>query len=166
MVLNKTQTINQRFGNTDIYSNDEIDPSTTFFCSQCGKKNKFHHEYCYFCGENLNEAKEVIKQKLLLIELNESDIILCPNCEGIIENDTLFCEICGVDIKKKSRYIPKAFKKIVWLRDEGKCVECGNAENLEYDHIIPFSKGGANTVRNIQILCSKCNKKKSNKING
>ena len=77
-----------------------------------------------------------------------------------------FCEVCGFEIRKKSRYIPKPIKKIVWLRDNGKCVDCGSTDNLEYDHIIPFSKGGANTVKNIQILCSKCNRKKSNKIDG
>lgn len=52
----------------------------------------------------------------------------------------------------------------VWVRDDGKCVECGSREDLEFDHIIPFSKGGANTVDNIQILCKKCNLKKSDKI--
>ena len=52
----------------------------------------------------------------------------------------------------------------VWNRDGGKCVKCGSAEKLEFDHIIPFSKGGANTYRNLQLLCEKCNRTKSNKI--
>jgi 5-methylcytosine-specific restriction endonuclease McrA len=52
----------------------------------------------------------------------------------------------------------------VWNRDSGKCVKCGGQESLEFDHIIPFSKGGANTYRNLQILCKKCNLEKSNKI--
>ena len=43
-------------------------------------------------------------------------------------------------------------------------VKCGSQENLEFDHIIPLSKGGSNTVRNIQLLCQKCNREKSNKI--
>ena len=53
---------------------------------------------------------------------------------------------------------------MVWRRDEGKCVECGSNENLEFDHIIPHSKGGANTYRNIQLLCEYCNRSKSAKI--
>ncbi|MBF0103144.1 MAG: HNH endonuclease, partial [Desulfobacterales bacterium] len=41
---------------------------------------------------------------------------------------------------------------------------CGSRENLEYDHIIPVSKGGSNTARNIELLCEKCNREKSDKI--
>ena len=44
------------------------------------------------------------------------------------------------------------------------CVDCGSNEKLEYDHIIPVSKGGSNTARNIQLLCEKCNRTKGNNI--
>ncbi len=64
----------------------------------------------------------------------------------------------------KSRHIPTKIKDNVWNRDGGKCVECGSNENLEFDHIIPFSEGGANTYRNLQLLCEPCNRKKSNNI--
>jgi len=66
--------------------------------------------------------------------------------------------------KKKSRTITQEVKDKVWNRDGGKCVECGSNENLEFDHIIPHSKGGANTYRNIQLLCEPCNRSKSAKI--
>jgi len=60
--------------------------------------------------------------------------------------------------------IPEHVRFVVWRRDEGKCVKCGSKENLEFDHIIPLSKGGSNTARNIQLLCEKCNREKSDKI--
>ena len=66
--------------------------------------------------------------------------------------------------KNKRKPIAKSVQREVWKRDEGKCVECGSNEKLEFDHIIPVSKGGANTVRNIQLLCEKHNRSKSNKI--
>ena len=60
--------------------------------------------------------------------------------------------------------IPEEVRIAVWRRDGGKCIECGSKKNLEYDHIIPVSKGGSNTVRNIQLLCESCNRQKKDKI--
>jgi len=65
---------------------------------------------------------------------------------------------------KKREIIPTDVKEAVWRRDLGKCVQCSSNEKLEFDHIVPVSKGGSNTVRNIQLLCEKCNRKKSDKI--
>lgn len=67
-------------------------------------------------------------------------------------------------IEKRSRRISQTTKDKVWRRDEGKCVGCGSNEKLEFDHIIPFSKGGSNTYRNIQLLCESCNRSKSDTI--
>jgi hypothetical protein len=64
----------------------------------------------------------------------------------------------------RRRTIPKHVKQEVWQRDQGTCVECGSKERLEYDHIIPVSKGGANTMRNIQLLCEDCNRAKGARI--
>lgn len=67
--------------------------------------------------------------------------------------------------KKKTREpISEDVKFEVWRRDQGRCVICGSQENLEFDHIIPFSKGGSSTARNIQLLCQNCNRHKSDKI--
>jgi 5-methylcytosine-specific restriction endonuclease McrA len=67
-------------------------------------------------------------------------------------------------LKQNNRRVPSKVRNDVWVRDGGKCRICGSQENLHFDHIIPFSKGGGYTVKNIQILCSVCNLKKSNKI--
>jgi Holliday junction resolvasome RuvABC ATP-dependent DNA helicase subunit len=60
--------------------------------------------------------------------------------------------------------IPSSVRREVWRRDEGKCVKCGSREKLEYDHIIPVSKGGSYTARNIELLCESCNRAKSGSI--
>ena len=64
--------------------------------------------------------------------------------------------------QKKREYIPDEVKEMVWQRDEGQCRNCGAKENLQYDHIIPHSKGGSNEITNLQILCRNCNLNKSN----
>ena len=66
--------------------------------------------------------------------------------------------------KTKRPRIPKEVVDAVWRKDGGRCVYCGSTENIQLDHIIPFSKGGATTVENLQLLCQKCNIEKSNKI--
>ena len=64
-----------------------------------------------------------------------------------------------------TRIIPSDVKLEVWKRDKGQCVLCGSRENLHFDHIIPFSKGGSSiTAKNIQILCANCNLRKHDKI--
>ena len=66
--------------------------------------------------------------------------------------------------ERASRSIPQSVKLAVWHRDQGKCVQCGATEYLEYDHVIPHSKGGASSEGNLQLLCRKCNLAKSDRI--
>lgn len=63
-----------------------------------------------------------------------------------------------------TRHIPRDVRQRVWTRDGGKCVDCNATEYLEYDHIIPVAKGGSNEETNVQILCRRCNLKKSDHI--
>lgn len=75
-----------------------------------------------------------------------------------------FSQAERIDKEGRREIIPEEVRIAVWRRDEGKCVKCGSRENLEYDHIIPVSKGGSNTVRNIELLCEKCNREKRDNI--
>ena len=52
-----------------------------------------------------------------------------------------------------------------WKRDGGQCVTCGSTDNLYFDQILPFSKGGSSLVaENIQLLCARHNLAKSDRI--
>lgn len=64
-----------------------------------------------------------------------------------------------------NRMIPTEVKLEVWKRDKGRCVTCGSEDNLHFDHILPFSKGGTSLkVENIQLLCARHNLQKRDKI--
>jgi hypothetical protein len=96
--------------------------------------------------EEINRRK-VFKFKL---ELIDEDNILCFNDFKDIDHN---------------RLIPTSVKLEVWKRDKGKCVKCGSQDNLHFDHIIPYSKGGSSLVaENIQILCARHNITKKDKI--
>jgi|GEM_PF-4495220 len=63
----------------------------------------------------------------------------------------------------RERIAPEV-RRAVWIRDKGKCARCDSRERLEYDHIVPLSRGGSNTERNIELLCENCNRSKSDRV--
>ncbi len=56
--------------------------------------------------------------------------------------------------------ISRGTRLAVWKRDGGRCVECGSDFDLQYDHVIPLSMGGASTAEKLQLLCADCNRDK------
>ncbi len=66
-----------------------------------------------------------------------------------------------------TRHIPQWVKVQVAARDGARCVRCASTENIQFDHLIPFSRGGSSTdPNNIQLLCGRCNRLKSNRFIG
>jgi hypothetical protein len=63
-----------------------------------------------------------------------------------------------------SRYISNPVREEVFERDGGQCVKCGSTRDLQYDHVIPYSRGGSNSAANIQPLCGDCNRAKSSRF--
>ncbi len=97
--------------------------------------------------EETSNARNVFKFKLEL--LDDEDISSNSQSQDIDHN----------------RLIPSSVKLEVWKRDKGKCTKCGSTDNLHFDHIIPYSKGGSSLVaENIQILCARHNLEKRDKI--
>lgn len=110
--------------------------------------------------EKLNNEKEQIRLELL--QKDRKRKLQKEVLKTLIDNGEIFNEFNNEGIRREP--IPQDVMDKVWNRDGGKCVQCGSQESLEFDHIIPFSKGGATTYRNLQILCKTCNLEKSNKI--
>jgi 5-methylcytosine-specific restriction endonuclease McrA len=68
-------------------------------------------------------------------------------------------------VPQRRRIIPTPVKLEVWKRDEGKCVRCGADDELHFDHVIPYAKGGSSiTAENVQLLCARHNLQKSDRI--
>lgn len=110
-------------------------------------------------GQWMVSKQDLMKQLLSTIDFTVKGCLL-------EEIDTSFKIQIPVSQKVKidRPLIPESVRNEVWRRDLGKCVMCGSQEKLEFDHIIPISKGGSNTARNLQLLCESCNRKKSNII--
>ncbi len=57
-------------------------------------------------------------------------------------------------------------KETAYERQNGICAKCGKhfeLDEMEADHITPWSEGGTTTLDNLQLLCKHCNRVKSNK---
>ena len=72
--------------------------------------------------------------------------------------------------KEQRNLMTKKLREFVKNRDNYTCCNCGNSTHiepnllLEIDHIIPVAKGGYTVEDNLQTLCWKCNRSKSDKI--
>lgn len=49
------------------------------------------------------------------------------------------------------------FKKRILDRDNNQCVLCFSSENLTLQHVVPYSRGGETSYRNLVTLCDNCN---------
>lgn len=70
-----------------------------------------------------------------------------------------------IELRNITRHIPQTVKFAVNRRDDFICQECEKHvrdNDVNYDHIIPYSKGGSSEASNIRLLCSTCNKKRGN----
>lgn len=61
--------------------------------------------------------------------------------------------------KAEGDFTPEQFKALCELYGNV-CACCRQAKKLEADHIVPLTKGGDNTIDNIQPLCKSCNSSK------
>ncbi len=91
---------------------------------------------------------------------NEGDKI------SIEETDFEKTDKLEIVYKHKTKRIPSERLKVqVLMRDGNKCTLCGitvTGENIHFDHIIPWSKGGETILENLQVLCKTHNLAKGN----
>lgn len=122
----------------------------------CGPSSGWLLGNCFWEFTKSEYGRPEDELKLLLLEAADKDRL---------KFERLRRKFQGVpDSEPRREQISEGVRIFVWRRDDGKCVECGSRERLEFDHIIPVSKGGSNTERNIQLLCETCNRSKSDHI--
>lgn len=116
---------------------------------------RLYREY----GKTEYDVAELEKKVKALMEDDEVD-----NNKGVYEYVLSNCA------KEKERCLAiRKFKdndkRTAYERQNGICPICGKhyeIEEMEGDHIIPWSKGGKTTIDNLQMLCKKCNREKGN----
>ena len=72
----------------------------------------------------------------------------------------------GKDKHLNLRAFDDTVKRTVYERQNGVCLKCKKhfaIEEMEADHITPWSQGGKTTIENCQMLCRECNRRKSSK---
>jgi hypothetical protein len=114
--------------------------------------------------DELEKEREQIKLEILEAENKKKEKERLRTLRREIEKELSESGEIKILLQSKRERISQDVMDLVWNRDGGKCVQCGKSEKLEFDHILPFSKGGNNTYRNIQLLCENCNRVKSNKL--
>jgi len=128
-------------------------------------------------GEKLDEfrkkwfKKQVKKFKPNDYPENIPKVLLEASCR-------VFGHICPVffvaepltetkEMRTHSRAIPREVIIKVIRRDGQICQKCNKPvvdNEVEFDHVIPFSKGGKSTSENLRLVHRNCNRKKSNSL--
>ena len=102
-------------------------------------------------------------QRSFTVPMKEETIVELIN---MLENKLTFTAFA----KEQRALMTSKLRLQIKERDHYTCRECGNSTYkepnllLEIDHIIPVSKGGFTEETNLQTLCWRCNRTKSNKL--
>jgi 5-methylcytosine-specific restriction endonuclease McrA len=144
-----------------------------------------HHNYLKEClrsgffpsGEKLNAKKRAIfESEIKNFKKSEyPDKIPSPIAEASCR---VFGHLCPVffvgepltetkSMRRHSRTIPREVMLKVVRRDGQICQRCFKPvpdDQVEFDHVIPFSKGGNTTADNLKLCCRTCNRKKTDSL--
>lgn len=102
-------------------------------------QNHWYKDGEYTFGEIVNFINTVKKHEEYMKSAKYQRSILSDSLRyDILKRDDFTCQLCGASSKK-------------------------DGVKLEVDHIIPVSKGGKTEKENLQTLCERCNRGKSNK---
>jgi hypothetical protein len=144
-----------------------------------------HNEYLRAClasgklrnGQKLDPGRRKLFEQMLQI----NDPKNLPQELPPLFNDIscrVFGHICPVffmaepltetiDCRKATRSVPRDVMLKVVRRDGQICQKCNKPvrdDEVEFDHVIPFSKGGTSTAENLRLVHRDCNRRKSDSL--
>lgn len=118
-----------------------------------GKRTYWWFHDCVYWDDDGHEAEDV---KALVLQRERSQRRKLQTAHSLMR-----AEAAGVPARTP---VPVEVRRAIFERDGGRCVQCGSNFDLQYDHILPLSRGGATTVENLQLLCTDCNLGKADSL--
>lgn len=178
--------LNRPWMNKSIEIQDEIYYIRNTECKTCNT-NLFYIKSgdCAQCSKN--RGNNIYLNKTWL----ETEVV--EYIDDIFFRSSKICKSCGDDYRyivsgtcrtcERDKAIIREHNKRIVLDDKGSfttnewlemceyydytCLSCGekfDISKLERDHVVPISRGGYNTIINLQVLCKHCNVSKFTKI--
>lgn len=133
---------------------------------------------CYILDLNIRKGIHKISCPVFIFEYTSPAGRSCRRLEIVVNREMLirihkriaYNLKKTVFTKKQRNLMSSELRETIKKRDNYTCCKCGNSIYnepnllLEVDHIIPVSKGGVTEPDNLQTLCWKCNREKSDKV--
>ena len=131
----------RELGFDEVKANDIFYPKYSFVYISAGGNSSMRSDIL-FNTYNLEKFIQYMSEKIKFSKsmLGQRALMTSSLRKYILQRDNYTCKNCGLSVDKEPNLL------------------------LEIDHIIPISKGGLTTEDNLQTLCWKCNRSKSNKL--
>ena len=135
----------------------------------CDEARLFH--FCLYRTKTkykqIKGIKHPYKVEKIVYEYNASYEFLAERFSKLKEIG-FQCTLADFYENNQRKLMTKELRKKIAERDNYTCQKCGkhmpDEVGLHIDHIVPISKGGKSIPSNLQVLCSKCNGQKSDKV--
>jgi 5-methylcytosine-specific restriction endonuclease McrA len=90
-------------------------------------------------------------------------IILLVKDKATVISDKVIRLLTYIKLPLSKMRAIKPSRALIYKRDNHRCQYCGSTRSLTIDHIVPKSKGGADSWQNMVVACGPCNTKKGDR---
>lgn len=136
---------------------NSIDDDSMFVFSFVREQTRYSQQYYKRTAYKVDNVVDEFKCDLDYIEYRYS----------LLKQIGFQCTLNEYNAKNQRKLMTKQLREQIQMRDHYTCQICGkympDGVGLQIDHIIPVANGGKSIPSNLQVLCSKCNGRKSNK---